>query len=1349
MLIQHRVLRLLLCLLLALWPTGGVAQTFTDFPFATPHFESVGDGDVIPHNIVTALVQDAKGMLWIGTQQGLVRYDGQRFRKFMHVNGDLASLSDDYITCLWATTDGRVWAGTSIGGVTVFDPASEQFSTFRHDPAHAKSISEGRVWAMVGDQRGGMWIGTDQGLDYLPPSHTGFTHFRHDPANPASLYSDRVRSLLLDRQHRLWVGTSDGVQRLAGDGKAMETVVDGAPDNLTGHTVLTLFEAQDGKIWLGTREFGAAWLAPGTKRLHWLVPDQNRPDRLSHAFVHAIVQMRPDSIWLATRGGGINIVSAHDGAVLQQLHHDPSVPGALALDDIGALWLDQAGLLWVGNWGGGLQRHNTNNRAFRSLHHSLLRNAGLSNSNIRSLLELPDGTILVGTSGNGIDILDRQRGVVGGYRVGSKAQGGLPDGTILALARSSDGTLWAGTRQNGALYLAPGRKEWQEMAGLSSVQVNSILISKSGEVWASGGGGVGYWRSDLQRFETCVDAQGKPMLAIVYSMLEDRQGRIWIASDAGLWLAEPGTHRLRGFFHEAGRADSLSADRVLGLLSDRAGQLWVDTGLGLERLHSLENNVARFEHMSAQAGRPGLYLGGNLLEDRQGRIWTQWYVLDWQARQVMALSRADGFDIGTGWLGAYLQLKDGRFLFGGTRGLVIVEADQFRPWLYQPPLAATELKIDGKAVALGALTPGLSLTAQQRNFGIEFAALDFSGAHATRYRYRLRGYETEWIETDAGHRDASYGNLWPGQYALQVRGTNRVGQWSPHELLIPIVVLPAFWQTSSFLLAVLAALAVLAYAVHRWRLGRVRAKAQVLERQVAARTADILQLSEIGGELTATLDIEQAFERVYRHVRGRLDAFVFGIGIYEEEVELIRFDYEMENDRRLPSSYDETDQPGSPSAWSVLNRRELVVGSAEQLRRTLHGAGEIKCGAGIESMIYLPLIAEHKVIGCLTVQSPKKDAYNSDQLEFLRVLANYTAIAISNSEAHGRLAEANLELAAAHVHMQETQQQLVLQEKMASLGQLVANVAHEINTPISAIKASGRNIVDALAQALGNLPGLLQRLDMADRQLFLRLIGQHDQVNLVLDGRTERAITRTLLAELEQAGLAQARYKAGILVQLRAHTEAQSWLPLLRHAEADLILETARNLAIVINNANNINTAVDRVSKIVFALKSFSRIDVTSEVVWANLQEGVETALTIYSHQIRQGTELLCDYEPLPAIPCFPDQLNQVWLNLIHNALQAMAHKGTLSIRITRVGEAAMVAVGDTGCGIAPEMRERIFDPFFTTKPTGEGSGLGLDIVKRIVDKHRGKIELDSEVGKGTTFRVYLPLSLPDDGLMP
>ncbi|NJR23358.1 MAG: GHKL domain-containing protein [Richelia sp. CSU_2_1] len=216
---------------------------------------------------------------------------------------------------------------------------------------------------------------------------------------------------------------------------------------------------------------------------------------------------------------------------------------------------------------------------------------------------------------------------------------------------------------------------------------------------------------------------------------------------------------------------------------------------------------------------------------------------------------------------------------------------------------------------------------------------------------------------------------------------------------------------------------------------------------------------------------------------------------------------------------------------------------------------------------------------------------------------------------------------------------------------------------------------------------------------------------------------------------------ADTLTDMGVYRDIEAFLPLLKGVDAEWALQLAYNLARLQTNSNNINTAVERAAKIVFALKSYARYDSSGAKQLSNVTDGIETVLELYRNQLKKGIEVLREYQPVPQIMCYPDELMQVWTNLIYNAIQAMRDRGTLTINVSDRGDLVVVEVTDSGCGIPPEIKNKIFEPFFTTKPAGEGSGLGLDIVKKIVDKHRGQIEVESEPGL-TAFRVLLPKEL-------
>lgn len=348
-------------------------------------------------------------------------------------------------------------------------------------------------------------------------------------------------------------------------------------------------------------------------------------------------------------------------------------------------------------------------------------------------------------------------------------------------------------------------------------------------------------------------------------------------------------------------------------------------------------------------------------------------------------------------------------------------------------------------------------------------------------------------------------------------------------------------------------------------------------------------------------------------------------------------------------------------------------------------------------------------------------------------------------QAEKDLQEKNEELARAIEQLQATQVELIQSEKMAALGQLIASIAHELNTPLGAIGASISNISRFLEQSFQQLPQLFRQLSPEQLDDFFTLLEIARQAEEPLSFRQERQLKRTLQQTLQEQGieraetLAQTLSQMGIDLPREKETELAPLMRLLQAPNNTFILETAYNLSALQNNSQNTKLAVERASKIVLALKNYVRQDLTGRMVKASVTEGIDTVLTIYRDRLKRGIEVTKNYQNVPSIPCYPEELTQVWSNLISNAIGAMNEQGYLEIAVFERGDHVVVEITDSGCGIPGEIQDKIFTPFFTTKPVGEGSGLGLDIVRKIVEKHQGKIEFTSQPGN-TKFSVSLPI---------
>ena len=346
----------------------------------------------------------------------------------------------------------------------------------------------------------------------------------------------------------------------------------------------------------------------------------------------------------------------------------------------------------------------------------------------------------------------------------------------------------------------------------------------------------------------------------------------------------------------------------------------------------------------------------------------------------------------------------------------------------------------------------------------------------------------------------------------------------------------------------------------------------------------------------------------------------------------------------------------------------------------------------------------------------------------------------------------------AYFDLEESQKILIQSDKLITLGTLVAGVAHEINTPLGAIKVSSENISESLKDLFKKLNPKEMNLNSSDIENITYIVNISKSFSFSGSTRELRAVKKKIYSLLEADKnpksdlISEFIFELGLIDQLENHD------PIFNHKNIVIYLSIANDLLGIKKKSNIITASAEKVSKIVKSLKSYIHFEQREEMILSNIIDGIETILIILNNKIKYGIEVIKKYEDIPLTYCYPDELNQIWTNLIHNAIQAMNEKGEILIEVSKLtklysnfdidkidrnfqGDYFSVSIHDTGSGIPAEVRPKIFEAFFTTKPAGEGSGLGLHIVGKILEKHNGGLLLESEPGS-TRFTIVLPIKV-------
>lgn len=823
-------------------------------------FENITSINGLSQNSVYIVRQDSDGFLWIGTQDGLNRYDGFKFTVLRRELENKNSLSNSFITFLVEDQLGFLWVGTYGGGLNRLNRKTGNVVRYTHNPSNINSLSNDFITYMVEELPGILWIGTYEGLNRFDSVTGEFTRYYRNSSDPSSLSCNKILCIGSESSGDLWIGTETGGLNRFDKKKGTFVSYTNRPEDphsIGYNTIRVLLEDNDGILWVGTQGGGLDRFDKKTGQFTHFRQSTD-PGTLSSDYIEDLLDDGNGNLWVGTREGGLNIFDKVTGRVYVY-KKDLKKSGSLSDNNVYTLFKDRSEVIWMGTGMGGLCKYNPWKQKFGLIRENPFDSNSLSNNRVWSILEDHEGFLWVGTDGGGLNRINREKNRYKHYKKKEGDPAGLSSNVVLCLFEDSRGILWAGTRGGGLnRYDRTGDvfhrciPDPSDETSITGDDVNVIGEDRSGRIW------IGHFSHGLNLYEEKEnrfihfkhDSQDPRSLCNdrVSQIHEDRNGDLWIGTYDGLnkWNKENHLQRKGIFVHyrsDPTNPHTISDDQIRCITEDSSGRMWIGTGGGLNLWNP---ETESFFHFTTKNGLPSNVIYG-IVEDSRGNLWLS--TNHGLSKFNPGTKFFKNYDFYDGLQGnefnhnAHFKNKKGEIFFGGVNGLNYFSPLAIKDNPFQPPVVITDFKKFNKRVEFNeqiAYVEEIRLPHYENFISFEFAALDFSAPAQNRFRYKLEGVDKEWIESGTT-RHANYTQLKGGNYVFIVQGSNSDGTWNSEGMSVKVIIIPPFWETLWFRVIAGFLLAMLLAGGYALKTRNLRKQRDKLENVVNKRTAELVE----------------------------------------------------------------------------------------------------------------------------------------------------------------------------------------------------------------------------------------------------------------------------------------------------------------------------------------------------------------------------------------------------------------------------------------------------------------------------------------------------------------------------
>ena len=829
------------------------------------NFERIGTKEGLSDLNTLCIMQDSHGFIWVGTENGLNRYDGHQFRVFYNEASDSGSISNNYVKNLFEDKQGNIWIATHGGGMNKFDRKSNRFTRYLHDPLNPNTISDNTINKIITDSEGRFWIATSYGVNQFDPNSRLFKHFYHHSNDPKSLSNNNVTNAFVDSRGYIWFGTLEGgLNRYVVKDNTFIIYKNDRNNSasISGNTITSIFEDSSHRLWIGTTGEGLNRFDYETGKFYHY-RNTRGANSLSNNNIQSINEDVDSTLWIGTENGGLNTYNSKLNN-FRAFKSDEIDRSSLSSNSADVITKDKDGNMWVGLFSGGVCLHKKSSSLFNHFRHTAIPGS-LSNNFVLSILEDRHENLWIGTDGGGLNRFSKGSEQSTIYKHNSIGNAIIGD-FIISLAEDSKDNIWIGTWGDGLIKFDIKTNRFinfrhtdNNSSGLTNNNIYAIYIARNGKILiGTHGGGLNIYDEQSHKFSNFRYNKENPKSLSsdeISDIMEDKSGNLWIGTfDGGIDLFDPDTN---SFFRFNSESKNLISNSIHQILETRSGIIYVCTLSG--GLNYFDTSRRLFLPVKSKNSFPSQCMYA-ALEDSKGNIWVSTNkgisCFDPEKGSIRNYSVEDGLQSEMFKPHSACIGKSGILYFGGINGYNSFNPDQIIKVPYNPSIVLTDFQIFNQSVPIAknknddsplkqdiSETKSLTLSHRASVITLGFAALDFAAPENEVYAYKLQGFDEDW-NVVGSKTSATYTNLDPGEYIFKVKSQNRSGEWSTEIHTLNLTITPPFWKAWWFRILTFFTVLVALYGLYKYRVKSINVKRIKLEKMVSERTAKIAQQSE-------------------------------------------------------------------------------------------------------------------------------------------------------------------------------------------------------------------------------------------------------------------------------------------------------------------------------------------------------------------------------------------------------------------------------------------------------------------------------------------------------------------------